>query len=68
LTKEYPASEANLSPAAEGWRKDCKAERPALDRPDITTAPTTIVDGATFTGLVAGGVPLSNIGEVNIDF
>jgi hypothetical protein len=32
----------------------------------VTTAPTTIT-GATFTGLITSGVPLSNIGEVNID-
>jgi PEP-CTERM motif len=32
----------------------------------VTTAPTTITS-ATFTGLITGGVPLSNIGEVNID-
>jgi hypothetical protein len=33
----------------------------------ITTAATTILTGATFTGLITDGVPLSNIAEVNID-
>ena len=32
----------------------------------VTTAPT-IITSATFTGLITGGVPLSNITEVNID-
>jgi hypothetical protein len=33
----------------------------------VTTAPTTLITSATFTGLITGGVPLSNITEVNID-
>jgi hypothetical protein len=33
----------------------------------ITTAGTTTLTSATFTGLITGGVPLSNITEVNID-
>ncbi len=33
----------------------------------ITTAPTTVLTSATFTGLITGGVPLTNITEVNID-
>src|SRR4051812_6819696 len=33
----------------------------------ITTASTTTITSATFTGLVTGGVPLSNISEINID-
>ncbi len=32
-----------------------------------TTAPTTLITSATFTGLITGGVPLSNITEVNVD-
>jgi hypothetical protein len=33
----------------------------------VTTGPTTLITSATFTGLITGGVPLSNITEVNID-
>jgi hypothetical protein len=33
----------------------------------VTTAPTTVITGATFTGLITGGVPPSSISEVNID-
>jgi hypothetical protein len=33
----------------------------------VTTDATTRIISATFTGLITGGVPLSNIGEVNID-
>jgi len=33
----------------------------------VTTAPTTLITSATFTGLITGGVPLTNITEVNVD-
>jgi len=33
----------------------------------VTTAQQTLITSATFTGLITGGVPLSSIGEVNID-
>jgi hypothetical protein len=33
----------------------------------VTTAPTTVVTSAAFTGLITGGVPLANISEINID-
>ena len=33
----------------------------------VTTGPTTLITSATFTGLITGGVPLTNITEVNVD-
>jgi len=33
----------------------------------ITTAPTTVLTSALFTGLITGDVPLTNIVEVNVD-
>src|SRR3954447_398455 len=33
----------------------------------VTKGDTTLLTSATFTGLITGGVPLSNITEVNID-
>src|SRR5262245_16789430 len=33
----------------------------------VTTGSTTIITSATFIGLITGGVPLSNITEVNVD-